>query len=88
MLATHGDTHGDTPMCQILYANIKAKRSKGPERNLHNGSIISNNFTVWGILFRAYSSKTESNTGIPFLLWVFVCLFVLFFGIFLVLWLL
>ena len=28
-------SHGDTPMCQTWYANVKAKRSNGLDINLH-----------------------------------------------------
>ena len=28
-------SHGNTPMCQVLHANVKAKRSHGPDTNLH-----------------------------------------------------
>ena len=28
-------SHGDTPMCQTWYANVKAKRSNGLDTNLH-----------------------------------------------------
>ena len=32
-----GDTssHGDTPMCKIWQANVKIKKSYGPDTNLH-----------------------------------------------------
>ena len=28
-------SHGNTPMCQVWHANVKAKRSHGPDTNLH-----------------------------------------------------
>ena len=28
-------SHGDTPMCKIWQANVKIKKSYGPDRNLH-----------------------------------------------------
>ena len=56
-------SHGNTPMCQVWHANVKAKKSHGPDTNLHEQMDGWTDRQTECIDEQTNTKKTQPSTG-------------------------